>query len=58
MKDAQQRGATRQFYYRWKEEGHKDEKTYSYGIPIKETNETACVAWLMRLYQQKVGEQV
>lgn len=29
----------------------------AYGMPIKETDEAACVAWLMRLYQQKVGEQ-
>ena len=27
-----------------------------YGMPIKETDETACVAWLMRLYQEKVEE--
>ena len=27
----------------------------AYGMPIKETDEAACVAWLMRLYQQKVG---
>jgi hypothetical protein len=26
----------------------------AYGMPIKETNEAACVAWLMRLYQEKV----
>ena len=26
-------------------------------IPIKETDEAACVAWLMRLYQEKVGAQ-
>ena len=26
----------------------------AYGMPIKETDEAACVAWLMRLYQQKV----
>jgi len=25
----------------------------AYGMPIKETDEAACVAWLMRLYQQK-----
>lgn len=29
----------------------------AYGMPIKETDEAACVAWLMRLYQQKVGKQ-
>ena len=29
----------------------------AYGMPIKETDEAACVAWLMRLYQQKVNEQ-
>ncbi len=29
----------------------------AYGMPIKETDEAACVAWLMRLYQQKVAEQ-
>lgn len=28
----------------------------AYGIPIKETNEAACVAWLMRLYQDKISE--
>ena len=26
----------------------------AYGMPIKETNEAACVAWLMRLYQEKI----
>lgn len=30
----------------------------AYGMPIKETDEAACVAWLMRLYQQKVSEQL
>ena len=24
-------------------------------MPIKETDEAACVAWLMRLYQEKVS---
>ena len=28
----------------------------AYGMPIKETTEASCVAWLMRLYQQKVEE--
>ena len=28
----------------------------AYGMPVKETDEAACVAWLMRLYQEKVGE--
>ena len=28
----------------------------AYGMPIKETDEAACVAWLMRLYQDKVKE--
>ncbi|MBR4906238.1 MAG: class I SAM-dependent DNA methyltransferase [Clostridia bacterium] len=28
----------------------------AYGMPIKETDEAACVAWLMRLYQEKVRE--
>jgi hypothetical protein len=28
----------------------------AYGMPIKETDEAACVAWLMRLYQEKVAE--
>ena len=28
----------------------------AYGMPIKETDEAACVAWLMRLYQKKVEE--
>ena len=26
------------------------------GMPIRETDEAACVAWLMRLYQEKVEE--
>ena len=29
----------------------------AYGMPIKETDEAACVAWLMRLYQEKIGTQ-
>ena len=29
----------------------------AYGMPIKETDEAACAAWLMRLYQEKVEEQ-
>ena len=29
----------------------------AYGMPIKETDEASCVAWLMRLYQEKVGEE-
>ena len=28
----------------------------AYGMPIKETDEAACVAWLMRLYQERVAE--
>ena len=28
----------------------------AYGMPIRETDEAACVAWLMRLYQEKVAE--
>lgn len=28
----------------------------AYGMPIKETDEAACVAWLMRLYQEKVSQ--
>ena len=28
----------------------------AYGMPIKETDEAKCVAWLMRLYQEKVAE--
>ena len=28
----------------------------AYGMPIRETDEAACVAWLMRLYQKKVEE--
>ncbi|MBP3902742.1 MAG: class I SAM-dependent DNA methyltransferase [Blautia sp.] len=28
----------------------------AYGMPIKETDEAACVAWLMKLYQEKIGE--
>ena len=27
----------------------------AYGMPIKETDEAACVAWLMRLYQRMAG---
>ena len=28
----------------------------AYGMPIKETDEAACVAWLMRMYQEKTGQ--
>ena len=28
----------------------------AYGMPIKDTDEAACVAWLMKLYQEKVGK--
>ena len=28
----------------------------AYGMPIKETDEASCVAWLMKLYQEKVNE--
>ncbi len=28
----------------------------AYGMPIRETDEAACVAWLMRLYQEKTAE--
>ena len=28
----------------------------AYGMPIKETDEATCVAWLMKLYQEKVNE--
>ena len=42
MTDAQQREAARQFIYRWHGKGKEDK--------------AACVAWLMRLYQEKVGE--
>ena len=28
----------------------------AYGMPIKDTDEAKCVAWLMRLYQEKVNE--
>ena len=28
----------------------------AYGMPIKETDGAACVAWLMRLYQEKTGK--
>lgn len=28
----------------------------AYGMPIKDTDEPACVAWLMKLYQEKVTE--
>ena len=28
----------------------------AYGMPIKETDEAACVAWLMRLYQEIVND--
>jgi len=26
-------------------------------MPIKETDEAACVAWLMRMYQELTGEK-
>ena len=29
----------------------------TYGMPIRETNEAACVAWLTRLYEEKEGER-
>lgn len=29
----------------------------AYGMPIKETDEATCVAWLMNLYQAKIMEQ-
>ena len=29
----------------------------AYGMPIKETDEAACVAWLMRMYQELTGEK-
>ena len=29
----------------------------AYGMPIKETDEAACVAWLMRLYQEKTRQK-
>lgn len=29
----------------------------AYGMPIKETDEAACVAWLMKLYQEKIAEK-
>lgn len=29
----------------------------AYGMPIKGTDEATCVAWLMKLYQEKVGKQ-
>ena len=29
----------------------------AYGMPIKETDEAACVAWLMRLYQEKIAKK-
>ncbi len=29
----------------------------AYGMPIKETDEVACVAWLMRLYQEKTSQK-
>lgn len=28
----------------------------AYGMPIRETDEAACVAWLMRLYQERLAE--
>ena len=37
---------------------HKDNDAAvmrAYGMPIRETDEAACVAWLMRLYQEKVS---
>ena len=42
MTDVQQREAARQFYYKLNGKGKEDE--------------AACVAWLMRLYQEKVAE--
>ena len=27
----------------------------AYGMPIKDTDEAACVAWLMKLYQEKAA---
>ena len=30
----------------------------AYGMPIKETDEAACVAWLMKLYQEKTAGEV
>ena len=42
MTDVQQREAARQFYYKSNGKGKEDE--------------AACVAWLMRLYQEKVAE--
>ena len=30
-------------------------RTAHYGMPIKETDEAACVAWLMRLYKEKTS---
>ena len=36
---------------------HRDAAIHLYDMPIKETDEAACVAWLMRLYQEKVGEE-
>ena len=38
---------------------HKDNDAAvmrAYGMPIRETDEAACVAWLMRLYQEKTGQ--
>ena len=29
----------------------------AYGMSVKDTDEAACVAWLMRLYQEKVGSK-
>ena len=43
MTDAQQREVARWFYYKWNGKGKEDE--------------AACVAWLMRVYQEKAGEQ-
>ena len=34
-----------------KESGHSSDAKLD-GMPIKETDEAACVAWLMRLYQE------
>ena len=67
MTNAQQREEAHQFYYRWNSTLMPDElrKAHqandravmlAYGMPIKETAEAACVAWLMRLYQEKVVE--
>ena len=36
---------------------HRDAAIHLYDMPIKENDEASCVAWLIRLYQEKVSEE-